>query len=155
MSTTTNHKSSYRYFYATIHHDDFDRVSDDGNPKVSRSEPDSSPDEPVPQGNPMEMAKRILHEWIEGKRERAGDQRKRRETSARICSTPGRFEFGKPPQEKAAKIYLYEQGDAADEPRHHEQDRKPTMGCLFQEGDIVAERRIDRENYEGIQTSQQ
>ena len=129
-------------------------MRNNGNPKVSCSQPDGSPDESIPQRNPVEIAKRILHEGIEGKRECAGNQRKGRKVSARMCSTPGRFEFSKPAQDESAKVELYEQRDAADEPRHHEQDRKPAMGCLFQEGDIVAERRVYRKNHEGIETSQ-
>ena len=63
------------------------------------------------------------------------------------------FQFGQSAQEEATKVYLHEQRDAADQPRHHEKDRKPTMGRLLQERDVVAERRIDRENHEGIQAS--
>ncbi len=129
-------------------------MRNDGNPKVSCSQPDGSPDESIPQRNPVEIAKRILHEWIEGKRECAGNQRKGRKASAQMCSTPGRFEFGKTALDESAKVELDEQRNAADEPRHHEQGRKPAMGCLFQEGDIVAERRVHRENHDGIQTSQ-
>lgn len=57
-------------------------------PEVARSEPNASPDQAVPEGDPVEMVERIDQEWIERKSERAGEKGKRREPRRRIGFSP-------------------------------------------------------------------
>jgi carbohydrate-selective porin OprB len=71
---------SNRRSHGAVHHDDFDRVRDDCDVEIARAQPDDSPDQPVPQRDPMKVLESIHHEGVESKYQCAGNERERRET---------------------------------------------------------------------------
>lgn len=138
-----------------VHRNDLDRMRNDGDVKISCANPNHSPSQSVPDGDPVEVMESIHHERIECKYQYVGDKGKRRVTSGQFGSPSLRFKCSQPSEEKSAKIQLNKEGDATDEPGDHDQEGKSAMQRGFEEIDVIAQMRIGRGNHERIQAAEQ
>src|SRR5215475_14208689 len=140
--------------HRTIHQDHFHRMSHDRGIQVSGSEPDKPPDESILYGDPMQVLKCIDHEGVEGKYQRARQQRRRGEISEPRTPPESGFQTHESPQQKTAKIEFYEQRDADNEPWNHDKHGQLSVGCIRQECDVIAESGNETKNHYGVQAAE-
>ncbi len=129
-------------------------MGDDCDVQIPSLQPNQSPDQPVPQGDPVEVLKSIEQKRVKRKYHGASDEGQRREASDATRVPQARLEFSEPSQEKAAEIQFHDDRNTADEPRDHEQERNLAMWCRLEEGDVVAKIGIGRQNHERIQETE-
>src|SRR5262245_15119178 len=129
-------------------------MSHDRGIQVSRSEPDKPPDKSILYGDPMQVLKCIDHEEVEGKHQRARQQRRRREISEPRTPPESGFQAHESPQQKTAKIEFYEQRDAGNEPWNHDKHGQLSVGCLRQECNVIAESGDETKNHYRVQAAE-
>src|SRR5262245_6429006 len=97
-------------------------MGDDSEEEVVCSDPQDTPNDAVPERDPMEVTKCMYHKRIEGKHEGTDSNGHSGCPWSRASSQYRKTQDEEASQKKAAKVQLNKYGDHTNEPRDHDKD---------------------------------